>query len=82
MKELVKQWNDGGDLTATYNGSGDGSAIFSSDINEGLDREMSVFFKGGGLSIERKVWQEGRREEFEGFLLVDGTTFNVLKHGL
>lgn len=82
MKELVKQWNDGGDLTATYNGSGDGSAIFSSDINEGLDREMSVFFKGGELSIERKVWQEGRREEFEGFLLVDGRTFNVLKHGL
>ena len=63
MAELVKQWNDGGSLTATYEGSGDGSAVFSSTTNEGIDREMSVYFKGGGLSIERSVKQEGLREE-------------------
>ena len=86
MAELVKQWNDGGSLTATYEGSGDGSAVFSSDTNEGIDREMSVFFKGGGLSVERSVKQEGKRLRFrckDGlFLLKDGGTFNVLKDGL
>lgn len=83
MAELVKQWNDGGSLTATYEGSGDGSAVFSSDVNEGIDREMSVFFKGNGLSVERKVRQEGMREVFtEDFVLNDGGTFNVLKNGL
>lgn len=80
--KLKKQWNDGGSLTATYEGSGDGTAVFSSDVNEGLDREMSVTFKGGGVSVERTVRQEGRREIFDGFTLVDGKTFNVIKHGL
>lgn len=80
MATLVKQWNDGGNLSVTYDGSGDGSAIFTSDTNEGIDREMSVFFKGGGQSIERVVKQEGLREIFEeGFILADGGTFNVLK---
>ena len=80
MAELVKPWNDGGSLSATYNGSGDGEAIFTSDINEGIDREMSVVFKGAGLSIERKVTQVGLREIFnEDFILADGGTYNVLK---
>lgn len=80
MAELVKPWNDGGNLSATYNGSGDGEAIFTSDINEGIDREMSVVFKGAGLSIERKVAQVGMREIFnEDFILADGGTYNVLK---
>lgn len=80
MAQLVKPWNDGGSLTATYEGSGDGSAVFSSDVNEGIDRETSVFFKGGGLAVERKVVQVGLREIFEeGFILADGGTFNVLK---
>lgn len=80
MAELVKPWNDGGSLTATYEGSGDGSAVFTSDTNEGIDREMSVFFKGAGQSIERVVKQEGLREIFnEDFILADGGTFNVLK---
>lgn len=82
MKELFKQWDDGGSLSATYEGSGDGSAIFSSDTNEGVDRELYVTFKGAGLEIERKVKQEGRREVFEDFILSNGGTFNVLKHGL
>lgn len=80
MAELVKPWNDGGNLSVTYDGSGDGSAVFSSDTNEGIDREMTVTFKGGGQSIERVVKQEGLREIFEeGFILADGGTFNVLK---
>ena len=86
MAELVKPWNDGGSLSATYEGSGDGSAIFSSDVNEGIDREMSVFFKGGNISEERIVKQEGMREVFSctdgDFILADGGTFNVIKDGL
>ena len=74
MAELVKQWNDGGSLTATYEGSGDGSAVFSSDVNEGIDREMSVTFKGAGLSIERSVKQEGLREEIR---TADGLIFKA-----
>ena len=86
MAELVKQWNDGGSLTVSYDGDRDGSAVFSSDTNEGVDREMSVYFNGGGLSVERTVKQEGKRMRFrckDGlFLLKDGGTFNVLKDGL
>jgi hypothetical protein len=80
MATLVKPWNDGGNLSVTYDGSGDGSAVFTSDTNEGIDREMSVFFKGAGQSIERVVKQKGLREIFnEDFILADGGTFNVLK---
>lgn len=80
MATLVKPWNDGGNLSVTYDGSGDGSAVFTSNTNEGIDREMSVFFKGAGQSIERVVKQKGLREIFnEDFILADGGTFNVLK---
>lgn len=80
MATLVKPWNDGGNLTVTYTGSGDGTAVFSSDQNEGIDREMTVTFKGAGQEIERVVRQEGLREIFnEEFVLADGGTFNVLK---
>lgn len=88
MAELIKPWNDGGSLTATYEGSGDGSAIFSSDVAEGLDREMIVVFRDGGrtVAIERKVKQAGMREVFTGydekFLTADGGTFNSIKDGL
>lgn len=85
MAELVKPWNDGGNLSATYNGSGDGEAIFTSDINEGIDREMSVTFADTARSVmtERLVMQIGRREIFnDDFILSDGGTFNVLKGGI
>ena len=88
MAELVKPWNDGGSLTATYDGSGDGSAIFSSDVAEGLDREMIVVFRDGGrtVAVERKVLQVGMREIFSGhdedFITADGGTFNSIKDGL
>ena len=86
MAELVKQWNDGGSLTATYDGSGDGSAVFSSDAYEGIDRTMPVTFKGAGLSIERTVRQEGIRERFitadgKVFCVFDNGRFGVLKGG-
>ena len=88
MAELKKLWNDGGSLTATYEGSGDGSAVFSSDIAEGLDREMIVVFRDSGktVAVERIVKQVGMREVFTGyderFIPADGGTFNVLKNEL
>ena len=85
MAELVKPWNDGGSLSVAYEGDGDGSAVFSSDVAEGLDREMWVVFRDGGktVAVEKKVTQVGMREMFvpsDGeFILADGGTFNVLK---
>ena len=83
MATLVKPWNDGGNLSVAYEGSGDGSAVFSSDANEGLDREMPVYFNGGELSVERTVKQEGLREEIrtaDGLIFkASGGYFGVLK---
>ena len=44
MAELVKPWNDGGSLSVAYEGDGDGSAVFSSDVNTGAERTMDVSF--------------------------------------
>ena len=85
MAELIKPWNDGGSLSVTYDGDGDGSAIFSSDVAEGLDREMTVIFRDRDttVAIERNVLQVGMREMFvpsDGeFILADSGTYNVLK---
>ena len=85
MAATVKQWQDGTSLTATYEGSGDGSAVFTSTQNEGIDREMDVTFVdvSGKVSVTRTVKQEGLREPFVAsdgdFLLANGGTFNVLK---
>ena len=59
MAELVKPWNDGGSLSVAYEGDGDGSAIFTSATNEGIDREMSVVFrdKTQAVAVERLVTQ-------------------------
>lgn len=87
MAQTVKQWEDGGSLTISYGGSGDGSAVFSSDANEGVDRQMDVTFKdvSGLIVVTRTVVQEGRREPFYGsdvdFVLSDTGTFNVIKEG-
>ena len=83
MAELIKKWNEGdGNLTASYEGSGDGSAVFSSDVNEGIDRQMTVAFKGG-LTVERNVTQVGLREEFVAadgeFATSEDEIFGVLK---
>ena len=88
MAELIKPWSDGGNLSVTYDGDRDGSATFSSDIAEGLDREMTVVFRDGGktVAVERTVKQVGMREAFCGsdsrFLTADGGTFNSIKDGL
>lgn len=74
MAELVRQWSDGGSLLVTYDGDPEGSAVFSSEINEGIDRELSVTFKAGGLSVERTVQQTGMREQF---VTADGLVFNA-----
>lgn len=86
MKSVIKPWNDGGSLTVTYEGSGDGSAVFSSDPYEGIDREMVVTFKGGGYAEEKTVRQEGTRQPIglAGggiFRLANGGRFGVLKEG-
>lgn len=85
MAELVKPWNDSGSLSVAYDGDRDGSAVFSSDTAEGLDREMNVSFVDASRTVvvERTVRQTGLREEFMAsdgeFVLADGGTFNVLK---
>lgn len=82
-KEIL--WQDSGTLTIDYTGDGDGSAVFSSDVNEGVDREMYVRFVNSSRSVvvERSVSQAGRREIFNGsdggFIIADGGTFNTLK---
>lgn len=85
MAEFVRQWDNSESLTATYEGSRDGSAIFTSDTNESIDRTMQVSFVDASRSVvvNRNVVQAGLREVFnviEGPLrLADGSTFNVLK---
>lgn len=86
MKEVRIKWNEGeGYITATYEGSGDGSLTFNSDVNEGIDREQSVKVKttDDKLSVDISIKQVGLREVFtctDGeFILADGGTFNVLK---
>lgn len=85
MAELIKPWSDGGHLSVTYDGDGDGEAIFSSEVNEGIDREMMITIKdiSNSVYIEKTVSQQGRREVFiDDWILADGGTFNVLKDGL
>lgn len=85
METKIK-WNEGdGYITATYEGSGSGSASISSDVNEGIDREQSIKVETTDKSVSAAlvVSQEGLREVFlpsDGdFVLADGGTFNVLK---
>ena len=88
MAELVKPWNDGGSLSVASVGDGDGSAVFSSDAYEGIDRTQIVVFRDGGKSVavERTVRQEGTRQPIglAGggiFRLANGGRFGVLKEG-
>ena len=85
MATLVKQWPTGtGNLSVTYEGSGDGTAVFATDVNEGIDRVMDVTFKAGDVVEQRIVTQEGLRQPFglSGggvFRLANGGRFGVLK---
>lgn len=85
METKIK-WNEGdGYITATYDGSGSGSASISSDVNEGVDREQTIKVETTDKSVSASlvVTQEGLREVFNAsdgdFVLADGGTFNVLK---
>lgn len=83
--ETVIKWNEGdGNIVAIYNGSGDGTIAFSSDVaNEGIDRSQEVQVATDNLSVSVTVSQLGLREVFNAsdgeFILADGGTFNVLK---
>lgn len=84
METLIK-WNEGdGNIVATYNGSGDGTITFSSDVaNEGIDRSQEVQVATDNINVSVTVNQIGLREIFnttDGFTLADGGTFNVLKN--
>lgn len=75
-----EQWEEG-ELTVSYVGNGDDVATFSSDINEGIDRETIAIFKADKVSVQRMVAQIGMREVFADFNVKEGT-FNVLKDGI
>lgn len=88
MKNVIKPWNDGGSLSVAYEGDGDGSAVFSSDSYEGIDRTQIVVFRDGGktVAVERTVRQEGTRQPIglAGggiFRIAGGGRFGVLKEG-
>lgn len=90
METKIK-WNEGeGYITATYEGSGSGSASISSDMNEGIDREQSITVEttngNNPKSEDVSVKQYGMREVFSlndgDFILADGGTLNVLKDEL
>lgn len=88
MAILQKQWADGDALVIRYEVGEDddvGTAIFLSDANECVDREMTIAFKSEDIVEERKVMQIGKREIFSGsdgvFLDKNGDRFLVLKEG-
>lgn len=71
-----KRWNEGGSLYISYEGDKDGSATFSSDAYDGIERIQIVTFKStdGVISTTRAVKQEGTRQRF---VFSDGKVFNV-----
>ena len=80
METKIK-WNQGeGFITATYQGSGDGSASISSDINEGIDREQNIKVETTNklLSETVTIKQEGLRQPIA---LKDGGVFRVSNGG-
>lgn len=90
MAILQREWADGDSLAIRYEADeeeGIGSATFLSDANEGVDRDMTITFKGESegvtVSEERRVVQVGKREVFNGsdgvFLDKNGDRFLVLK---
>lgn len=88
MAELIKQWNDGENLTVAYTGSGNGQAVFTSDNNESIDKEIDVTIrttKGNNTDSEVvRVRQVGLREvlmDADGELLLsnESETLNALK---
>ena len=88
MAELIKQWNDGENLTVTYTGSGNGEATFTSEVNEGIDKEINVIVRTTeGNNVDEKsvvVKQAGLREEYitaddEVYMTADNEIYGCLK---
>lgn len=77
---ILNAWEDGSSPSVAYEGFKDGTATFSSSINEGIDRETIATFNAGAASAQLGVIQIGMREVFADFNVKEGT-FNVLKHG-
>lgn len=83
------QWDESYDVVvATYNGFGNGTIEFSSDLNQGIDRtkEVVVETEDGAKKETITLIQEGMRERFylkDGeFIFADQKKFNVLKDGV
>ena len=51
MAGLVKPWDNDGSLSVTYNGEGDGEAVFSSSENTGAERTMEVSFVDASRNV-------------------------------
>lgn len=51
MESVIKPWESGGNLSITYDGDGDGSAVFSSSENTGAERTMDVSFADASRSV-------------------------------
>ena len=88
MAELVKQWDDGFTITATFKGCGDGEATFTSEVNEGIDKEINVIVRTTeGNNVDEKsvvVKQAGLREEYitadgEVYMTADNEIYGCLK---
>ena len=87
METKIKWDNGMGYITATYEGSGDGSAYITSDVNEGFDREQLLKVKttDNSVSVDVLITQQGRRQPIrlkDGkiFRLSNGGKFGVLKN--
>ena len=86
MEAKIK-WNEGdGYITATYEGNGNGSAVISSDVNEGIDREQTICVEttDGISKVDVSVSQIGLRQMFvtsdnKVFRVASGGKFAVLK---
>lgn len=90
METKIK-WNEGeGYITATYEGSGNGSVSVTSDINEGIDRKQIIKVEttagNNPKSIDVEVAQMGMREIYNctdgEYICADGGTYNVIKDEL
>lgn len=82
---IIKPWDNGENISVSYSGGGNGSAIFSSDKYEGIDRKTLAKFIGGEEKIERIVRQKGIRQAVKlkgGSILHmrNGGRFGVIKH--
>ena len=51
MAELIKQWNNGGNLSVSYNGTGDDVVTLRSDVNPGEERETEIRFVDASRNV-------------------------------